>query len=159
MKHVFIVPLLLFLNTNLFAQLNVNDITGVWQYESCEIGSAWLDTYHFFSNGEFVFNLSQYDEIKRIIAIKGHYRLIKDSIYFKIEYTTELFGGYIVRDNLTKIHGSWALSGNPIQKDIKQSEIREEYATLKFCKEKIGVPCILIDGRKFYRISNDPKEY
>lgn len=156
MKHIIIVFSLISLHISLLAQVSSKNILGVWQYESSEIGSAWLDTYQFYSDGTFIFNLSQYDEIKRIIAIKGHYRLVNDSIYFKIEYATELSGGRIIRDNLTKIHGSWALHGSSIQKDILQPVAKEEYASIKFCKE---VNCMLIDGRKFYRVNNDPKKY
>jgi hypothetical protein len=159
MKHIFVTLLSIFLYGSVFAQSCKDDILGVWQYESKEIGSAWLDTYQFFSDGTFIFNLSQYDEIKRIIAIKGHYRLTKEAICFKVEYTTELVGGHIVRDNLTSIHGSWALSGNFIKKEIKQPDTKDEYAPISFLKESTGSDCILIDGRKFYRISKDPTAY
>ena len=161
MKILQILALILSINTCTFSQeIKYKDLFGVWQSESKEIASAWLDAYQFFADGRFVFNLNQYDEAKRVLAIKGHYRIVEDTLFFKIESTIELIGGYFVRNSLTNIHGSWSLSGDVIRKEIKHPEKTEQIAVIKrYGEEHQELNCILIDEVIYYKIYSNPEDY
>lgn len=160
MKILQILVFLLSVSACSFSQgITHNELSGVWQCESKEIASAWLDTYQFYSDGRFIFNLNQYDEARRVLAIKGRYRIVKDTLFFKIETTIELTGGHFERNTLTSTHGSWSLSGDLVKKEIKQPEKEEQIAMIKQCSEKQQPDCILIDGNAYYKISSNPEDY
>jgi len=160
MKALGLVVLFLSIKACTYSQFIMSDeILGVWQSESDEIAGAWLDTYQFYSDGRFVFNLNQYDEARRVNSIKGHYRLSKDTLFLKVESTIELIDGYFERNTLTSVHGSWSLAGNVIEKEIKQPVIKENYTIVKRCSEKTKTFCMLIDGAKYFRISQNPNDY
>lgn len=145
----------LFLSSCVLAQTN---IVGVWQSESPEIGSAWLDTYQFFSNGKFSFNVNQYDELARIISIKGKYRIAKDTLFLRVESFVENQGGYISRSTFSSLHNSWSIDGNIKVIEVKQSEIKEEPISLKIFKKE-DKECLLMDNAIFYRIYDNPNKY
>lgn len=140
-------------------ELKVKDLSGVWQSESNEIASAWLDVYQFFPDCSFVFNLNQYDEARRVVSINGHYRINADTIFFTVEKTIELQGGYFERNLLTTIHGSWALTGDVIQKEIIQPKKEEQYAIIKPCIDKNLLTCLMFDRINYFKISSKPEEY
>lgn len=159
MRHTILCASLLFLNVSVFSQLlNQASICGVWQNKSQIIGAGWLDRYQFYPNGSFIFRLSEYDGAKRLIALKGHYRINKDTLFFKIETTVEKIGGSIIRDPENTLHGSWTIAKCKIL-EIKQTGIDESYAILSSCKKNSKLPCILIDGDEYYRIGQDPEKY
>jgi hypothetical protein len=160
MKILQILVFLLCVNACSFSQnIAHNELLGVWQCESKEIASAWLDTYQFYADGHFVFNLNQYDEARRVLAIKGHYRIVKDTLFFKVEATIELIGGYFERNTLTTTHGSWSLVGDLVKKEIKQPEKEEQTAMIKQYCEKQQSKCIFIDGSVYYKISSNPDDF
>lgn len=140
-------------------QLDEKNIIGVWQAKSDEMTSGWLDTYQFFANGEFTFNPSQYDGLKRIISIKGKYRIIGDSLFFLVQYTKEATGGDIVRSETSTLSDSWALEGVKII-EIKHENKEEQKAAIELGQPSAnGNSCILIDKRKYYKMQSDPTKY
>jgi len=160
MKTLHILLFILNLSACSFSQSITHDeILGLWQCESKEIASAWLDTYQFYSDGRFVFNLNQYDEAKRVLAIKGHYRIVEDTLFFKVEATIELVEGYFARNTLTNTHGSWSLAGDLVKKEIGQPEKEEQIALINKCEEKQQFNCIIIDGSVYYKISSNPDDF
>lgn len=135
-------------------------LTGIWQVKSHEIGSAYLDNYQFFKTGEFKFNVNQYNELKRIISIKGSYSIKDDTIYFKATSLVELTGGdRLIRSKTSSLNDSWSLVGNLSKKEtiLKKSEIMP--ALIKLCESVDGYQCILIEGNRFYKILKDPNDY
>ena len=160
MRTVQILILLLSLSACSSSQVLVNkELTGVWQNETKEIASGWLDTYQFFDDSHFIFNLNQYDEARRVLSLKGHYRIKGDTLFFKVDSTVELVGGYFERSTFTSIHGSWSLSGNVTKKEIKLPDTEEQYAIIKRCNEEKQIDCILIDESIYYKMSSKPEDY
>jgi len=136
------------------------DIIGVWQLGSFEISSGYLDNYQFFKNGEFRFNLNQYDELKLIISIKGTYSISHDSISFKPYSLIKITGGdQLIRNPTCTLHDSWSLDGKISTIEIKLNRQEISLASLIIGKPKDWHANILIDGRQFFKILTNPDEY
>ncbi|HYC85220.1 MAG TPA: hypothetical protein VEB86_08365 [Chryseosolibacter sp.] len=134
------------------------DIVGVWQAEKYDEGSGWPDTYQFFSDRTFVFNFSQYDGSKRILRIKGTYKIEKGTLLLMIENTVEAVGGYLTRSTLTSLSDSWELTDYEIQ-TVKQNNPEPETVKLKTCEGSYPKECLLLDARKYFRMDKDPSKY
>ncbi len=158
-KHlIFFISIAITISCN--SQNKIDDISGVWQLNSPEIGSGYLDNYQFFKNGEFKFNLNQYDELKTIVAIKGKYSISKDSIFFKAQTIEEHTGkDRLVRSRTTSLHDSWSLIGDYKISEITLKQQETISATLEFGKNSKGQISILIDGTEYFQIIRDPEDY
>jgi len=135
---------------------NSQTLVGIWQKDTSEVNSAYTDTYQFFSDSSFKFNVSQYDYLNRIRSICGKYKVINDSIYFTIEYTIEILGGNIERSHITSINDSWEIENGKIEK-IPVSAIITEVAL--FSTQKIDTGIILIDLFKYYKVDSNPNNF
>ena len=138
---------------------SINEIVGIWQLSSPEIGSAYLDTYQFFPNGLFVFHVNEYDELKQIVSIKGKYVVYQDSIKLAPISMVTYNGSKLDRSKSTSVHDSWSLSGNLIKNEIFLEEQPTFIAKLVFHKQQDGKLSILIDGLEYYLLTKDPNDY
>jgi len=154
------------LSTNCIAQnfvykseISQKDLIGIWQGDNDIDGSAWQDVYRFFGNGYLVFNPSQYDGLKRILAIHGHYRVLDNTLHLKVDSTSEVVGGYLVRSRILTKSDGWEIEGGEL-KVIKHPDIEEEEIELQQERSiSSKYRCITIDGRKYFKMSDDPKNY
>ena len=106
-------------------------------------------------NNRFIFHLSQYDGLKRIISIKGAYKINSSNIIFLPDTLCEVIQGQLVRDPENTLSDSWTIrSGKTIS-----SKINAKAQTSKIDKgfNKAKIVYISIDGNLFYKISDDPK--
>lgn len=164
MKQIINKLLLIFVLLDCCAQSNKNesengyDLVGVWQADRYDEAAAWPDTYQFFSDGKFVFNFSQYDGSKRILRILGTYRLETGKVYLKVEFTEEAVGGYLTRSTITSLSDTWELTDFLVEM-VKQSNSEDEIVNMEACKEQYPKDCLLLDKRKYYRMSRDPEKY
>ena len=160
--HVLIIFPLLISYDSFAQQKNVitqEELVGIWQVNSDEIASGWLDSYRFFDNKEFIFSPNQFDGLRRIISINGTYRIVNNKLYIKVASTDEVEGGHIERSHLTTLSDTWEIDGGVIKKVI-QPERDEEVIEIKRCNNEISKKiCILLDGRKYYKLENDPTNY
>ena len=154
MRRIFIIIILL-ISFNSICQTSVNtenkNIIGIWQAETNEVSSGYLDTYRFYENNKFAFEPSQYDGLKRIVQIAGTYKIDNAKIVFYVHSIKELVGNKIERSMITTLSDSWAIDGGKlVTKKIKSSP---QDATFEFCKSnEDNQNCLIIDGRLFYKI-------
>lgn len=152
MRRIFIIIVLL-ISFNSICQTSVNNknIIGIWQAETNEVSSGYLDTYRFYKNNKFAFEPSQYDGLKRIVQIAGTYKIHNSKIVFYVHSITELVGNKIERSMITTLSDSWAIDGGKIvTKKIKSSP---QEAKFEFCESiEDNKNCLKIDGRLFYEI-------
>jgi len=135
------------------------DMVGIWQAESEAMGAGWNDNYRFFENGHFKFNLCQkMFGLERVISINGEYRVRGDTLYLKVESTTERTGGRVVRWSPGEVDSWNLIEAN--KRDIKEHGTGENRATLEKCTpSRSGLPCIKIDGRPYYKVRDNPLNY
>jgi len=160
MKSIFklaIAILLIIKSSNIYSQLNKNDLIGVWQFGSPEITSSYLETYQFFNDGSFKFNTNQYDGLRRIISIGGNFELQNTHLVLKIKYVVELEKGKITKDEMSTKNNSWIIEGGEtkIKKLINSKneiiEIEKNYTS--------SSDYLLFDGQIFYRIYSNPNSW
>lgn len=134
-----------------FATIN---LVGVWQENDTIEGSGLLQNFQFFNDGRFELNLCNPNEdIRDIIAIKGRYRLIGDSLMVTILSKNVIIGGQINLDGGGSETKMFTIEGG----DIKEIYIENPkelsdplYITI------ISPKCIRIENEIYYKISSDP---
>lgn len=136
-------------------QSKAQSLVGVWQRDTnCVLGKH-LDTYCFFSDGTFCFNSDENNSLSRILSIGGSYIIVKNQIVFHVKYTIERSDGILVRDTLATQCGSWSIKGGVIKKMMLRKTIVEKADLDRTVNSKSG-KCLLIDMRKYFKISNNP---
>jgi hypothetical protein len=165
MRLLFLLCILLPINSCAHRQQRVDtgisnsELIGIWQADNNDEGSGWSDVYRFFNDGKFIFNPSQYDGLKRIIAINGTYRIKDNILYLNITSTTEMFGGNIVRSTLTTLSDSLEISGGRIN-EVKYPDREEELIEIQdYLVIEIKKTFIVLDNRRYFKMRNDPTEY
>jgi len=159
MKNVVINILIIFSSIVCFSQNynEKNNFVGIWQADTTIEGSAWLDNYQFFANGNFIFNFNEYDSNKRLDCLKGKYRLSKDTMYLIVENIVEVTDGKLTR-GATSWEDEWLLK-NIKTHEIKNTDLTEYKVQLSSCNYKSLMPCIVFDNRKYFKLKNDPNDY
>jgi hypothetical protein len=137
-------------------QLTNQYLIGIWQEGYDVVGSAYLDSYCFFQNNRFEFWPTPYNGLNIVVTIKGSFKLIKDTIIFMPDTLFEKVNGDIVRDRLTTMSNSWSIDNCDL-KNIKVNS-KPQSATIKSSNTE-NKEIILIDGKQFFKVSDNPKYY
>jgi len=133
------------------AQITSEQLNGMWQAETLEIGSGYRELYYFYLDGKFSYHPSEYDGLKRIIAIKGTYELAGNELILTTTSTEERVGGNLSRDPFIPTNDSWAIDGGKII-EVELEPVKH-HLTIGSCENAdYAEPCILIDNRPFYRL-------
>jgi hypothetical protein len=129
-------------------------IAGYWQEGSPGTSDARPSCYRFFNDGNFSFELSQYDETKRILSLHGTYRIQDGVLLLVITHRFELQGGSVVWN--PQARNGWSIEGGKSVKVI-QTNSQEEEISLEACPPIGKRPCIKIGGDKYSQLSVNPK--
>jgi hypothetical protein len=143
------------INNFRISTIDVKYLIGIWQADTTLDGAAWLDSYQFYSNNNFVFNFNEYNSNKRILRLSGTYKLVNDTILFVVKKIYVLEGGVLERGS-PAWENEW-LFDNPQIKEVKIE--RKFYAPIKKLKNNSNYPCVLIEFRKYFKLNNDPNDY
>ena len=141
------------------SQSNGQDLIGVWQKDSKEIGGdSELDRYHFFGDGGFIYYFNGYDGANRTLAIKGTYENKSNGdLIFKVTSFVEVQGGLFSKLSTSGEHNGWAIVDHGEIREVKQQQ--EVISSYQKCeKGDPKVLCIIIDDDKFYKIDTTPKD-
>lgn len=138
--------------------LQAQSLVGIWQLNTPEVSSGYLDTYQFFSNGTFRFNSSQYDALRRVITIGGKYKVQKDKLTFSVEYTMEKVGGVFKVGDIASGSDSWSITGGQIKR-VPLLKTITQYASIEAGIKDKEVDVIKINKAKYYKVDNDPENF
>jgi hypothetical protein len=150
---------LVFIYLLIFSRLICSQsLIGIWQLNSPEISSGFVETYRFFPKNSFEYHVSGYDGLSRIRVIGGSYNIKQDSIIFITTYTIEKIGGHLERSELNTLNNSWSIEGTETKRNTVTKP--EQYVAIfkKSLKEKDSQEFIIIDSDKYFKVSNDPYE-
>lgn len=136
-------------------QSKAQSLVGVWQRDTNCILGKHLDTYCFFSDGTFRFNSDENNSLRRVLSIGGKYKIVNKQLVFVVKYTIERVGGVLERDTLATQCGSWSIKGGVIKKMMLRKTIVEKADLDRTVNSKSG-KYLLIDMRKYFKISNNP---
>jgi len=132
-------------------------LSGIWQINSSEINSGWLDSYQFYDNGKFIFNFNQNNSQNRIISFGGYYQLNDENITLFTEYSKEIIGGKLIR-SLTQGGSGWEIAGGKVE-IIKYHDRIVSNLSIKKCDDSKQIPCLYFDNVIYYKLENDPDKY
>jgi hypothetical protein len=141
------------------------ELIGVWQ-DSRIIAAGWSNAFRFFQDGRFIFNTNQMDCESRDRTLSGTWKFKPG--YLVLDVISE---GVVVGGTLVEAQGSCGSD-----KDIEGGKLIDKSVSLKRVINKSiskimvdsGVDCfgesyqrpvIQIDGKKYWKFSNDPAEY
>lgn len=139
-------------------------LVGVWQEGSTTVGDALKKNFQFFTDGHFVLNFSQYDDIGTVRALGGKYKLDSGGLYLIAEYRKEIVGGTYEKGNPGVDKDEFVLNGGKLTV-IRQKPDSDSYVDpyiVSPCKSEKRTPghaCILINYNTYYKISNAPGLY
>ena len=157
MKRILLLLNSIMLVMHLFAQgskdsccLAKKEIVGVWQRDSKEVGNGLEQNIRFFDNGSFEMRLANEGEDARgIYALKGKYRLVKNSLYITVLSRTVVEGGKIsISPSNERLNIFSVVGGN--LKQIEETDPKEIpdpiYITI------MGQGHIQLDNEIYYKI-------
>lgn len=136
------------------------NIVGIWQLHTNEISSALHETFQFFKNGKFVYNLSNYDDLNPLSSISGTYILEKNLLKLKIMQIKLRVRFKIAEADHGFQSGPFQLiEGKFItiqQNDLDYSE--HEFELVKELKKTLKV-AVKIDEDLYFKLSDDPNKF
>jgi uncharacterized protein (TIGR03066 family) len=161
--------LILFMILPLFGMAQKTDSTidqhqllGVWQVKTSKLGDALQDHYQFFANGEFVYNFSQYDDTRRVLALKGKYRLTGNKLFMSVQSRIEITGGYFTKGSPGFQTSPFVLEGGTIEtfQQVDTTNQHDPFFISGIMTGKTGkIIGLQIDNYKYYKISDNPNAF
>ncbi len=171
MKNVPVTFLLAIWSVLSFAQNDLKDtfptkqqLIGVWQEGSANVGDALKKNIQFFADGHFVINYSQYNEISPVRSLGGSYKVKSDGLYLNAEYRKEIVGGRYEPGNPGVESEEFIITGGKLE-IIKQKPLSDsllEPFSVSRCKPGKADPkhlCMFLNNSYYYKLSNNPKFY
>jgi len=134
--------------------LSAQSLTGVWQEQTPDVSSGYLNTYSFPDDSTILFKPNTYFGLKRIVSLEGKYKFdkTKNLLYVTILYTNEIVGGTIER---SKEEGTatdlWAIEGGQ-EKKIKLPKPVKATISIEFKKSDKDAQLMLLDKKKYYKV-------
>ncbi|HTI93111.1 MAG TPA: hypothetical protein VL727_21075 [Puia sp.] len=164
--------LLLGISTLVFGQQGANrssgvsrqQLIGVWQEGSATVGDALRKNFQFFSDGRFVLNFSQYNDISAVRGLGGQYRLDSSGLFLIADYRKEIVGGTFEKGNPGVESEEFVLTGGKLQ-TIRQKPDSDSYVDpylISPCKPEKkagGHPCVVINYNTYYKLNDNPQFY
>lgn len=154
MKYLFFICSFMLLVNISSAQVTNHKLTGVWQISTPKLADAWLNTYRFFNDGTFKYSFNQYDDTGRILAVKGTYKMKKDTLVLIVKTRMERVGGDIVQGGMGSQQNELVLDGARVV-EVKQADHTPIVIPVKFSLKK-GVRAITLQNNTYYLVSTDP---
>lgn len=136
----------------------MSEFTGRWQRNYKIVGNGLEQNFQFFKDSSFILHLEDDgDDARRVISLKGKYRVKKGIIFFTITSETEIVGGNVIVDpngyglafNIFDID-SGEIKEIPVKNPVEQAPC---YITI------INKSCIKLDNETYYKISNNPNMF
>lgn len=161
MKSILLLTLVLFVSAS-FAQNHKTSILqdsliGVWQEDSNLLAAGLADNYQFFKDDSFKFNFNSMScGLRRLWSILGSYKLLKDELILTVTSTYESVGGNIEEAGTEEGENGFQIIGDRME-FIKQDKPSVLHFVLG--KNDNSEHSIEINGRKFYKLSNDPNAF
>lgn len=137
-------------------------LVGVWQSGTPKLGDALLAHYQFFENGKFIYNFSQYDDATRVLALKGHYRLVGNELFMSVQSRVELVGGSFTRGSPGFQESPFVLEGGTIEtfNQVDTANQRDPFILSVIMTGKTRkIVGLKIDNNKYFKLSNNPSKY
>ncbi len=128
-------------------------ISGIWTDAKAYGSDTYGETYRLRHDSTFEYSYSNYEWAgRRILSFQGTYRLVGDSLVFRITSSTEIIGGTIDWDGPPNDLG-WIVTNGKVKK-ITQSQQKDITLSYEFISDD-NHTYLVIEGRKFLLLNED----
>jgi len=133
-------------------------LIGTWQ-DTPAIGAVDKDRYHFYKDGSYIFEYSQYDEAKRVLSEAGTWKMENNLLTLTINSKVTVEGGKKVEPFFSS---EYAIENGTIRIiELSPPEI-EEYILGSFSqdtKDSPGFWTVIINETQYWKYTDDPDLY
>ena len=134
-------------------------LIGTW-HNAPYVAAAYGPRYHFFDDGVFIFENSDYDGMDIILSESGGWTVDEDKITLEIRETTIVDGGERINFGTNDVPEYAIVNGTIKILTVMPPEIKEYPAIFSVDNENsTGYYTISIDGTQYWRIHLSPDEY
>ena len=131
-----------------------DSLVGVWQRDTNLISAGMNDTYHFYNDGTFILVFNEYNYIKSIQSISGKFVVNEKEICFELLTCSQIVGE--IKPGSAGFQDTWIFEG----KEVRTIEQHSGPYCFEFSKsEASGAFILLIDRKKFFKVSDNPDSY
>lgn len=124
-------------------------IIGIWQVNTSDVGSGYLDTYKFYEGNRFSFSPDENEGLRTVISIEGRYSIQGDTLSLLLEHMLILKKGIPVVSETLGGSG-WELTGHK-RKKVKINGVEKVLLKANGCRE--GFNCFIeIRGREYFKL-------
>jgi len=138
------------------APLSKELLIGVWQFSSSKVGAGLLENFKFFKDGAFIYSFDPVSENKKLVNIKGMFRVHKNELYLKISSLTEAVGGNVVSGAVGTDLDVFVID-KAVVKERKVSPSNELDALFITVLDEKG-RSLMINNKKFFKLTSDPNK-
>lgn len=132
-------------------------LAGIWQVSN-EFAAGWQENYQIFANGKVVHNTNQMDPYTRLRSESGTWSLKGNKLILTYKSEHMLVGGKRIKEKDLDDGGDYGYKGyKEVDRAIKPPRVR--VVTLGVLNMKAKPPMTTINGKKFWKMKEDPKEY
>lgn len=133
------------------------DLVGVWQ-DSPGMAAGWSNTFQFFPDGRFTFNISQMDCAARERSYSGSWSIVRGKLVLRITERTVIEGGRLVQ--ATGSCGStFEIEDGTVRSRPVSPARSRRLALSRRGVDKYGRLKIRLGGKTYWKFGSDPNEY
>ena len=134
--------------------INKNEIIGIWQEGNPDVAAGLGNAYRFYKD-KFVFQVSQFNSLSRLLKIKGKYEILDSVLILKVNKIVEAINGKYNYNS--DEFNSWSYDNYKSKEiDYPLQEIR---LTIVRCTKQNNNICVEINGIKYFRIDKNPDAF
>lgn len=130
-------------------------IVGTWQAADTLVAAGLKDSYRFFSNGNFEYRVSTFNNLSKLSCIKGEYKIEYNNIIFTVKKIVELIDGELSFGDESTDFNNWDYIN---EREVDVSLIKPKIFKVRF-DYLVKSKSIKIDYKEFFKLSDDPKAY
>lgn len=133
-------------------------LVGVWQAAPM-MGAGWAETYQFFHDGKFTFNIAQADCEARERARTGTWQHAKGKLMLRATHRTVIEGGSLEPSLGSCSTAQEIVGGTPRTESL--ARVKEESLPLAAVEHDAGNnrPTIRLGDKQFWKYDDDPRRY
>lgn len=130
-------------------------IVGTWQATDTLVAAGLKDSYRFFSNGNFEYRVSTFNNLSKLNCIQGQYKIESNNLIFVVKKIVEIVDGELSFGDESTDYNNWTYINNRL---VDINLIAPKIFKVKF-DYSLKFKCIKIDYKEFFKISDDPSAY
>lgn len=139
--------------------LSNTEIIGVWQINNSTIGNGLAECFRFYSNGKFVYEYDPSDDTRKIVKLKGRYRLEDNQLFITILSRVERVGGRIATGAGGTDEYLFTFDNDKMKETIEQGPKELDPLIISKINKKLKRLDVYINNRRYFKVSSNPDKF